>query len=364
MEKTEQNLVDPTLKKNFNFVDTIRCISMMGIVFEHSATLWGAKYDSVGETILQIASMQFFKFATVAFFLIGGFLINYKFTEYTPGNYIKRRFTNTIKPWLVWILVLVVANFIQNWIVFKRGNNTGLFLNDPITYFSNELKYILFESSFWFILNFLICITILLAFKKYLYKFWFGLVLLLCSLTYSFNLYTEWFVTHHSTALFGFVFYLWLGVFLNRNFEKITQFIKSISWEQMIGLNSVLFVLACAETYLLMTRGSHDEYNTLRITNILYSLSMFGLLLKVGDIKTVDRILTPRQSTFGIYLIHQILIIRLLPELFKGEILAVISSSVYLNIGFSVLRFLIVYGISFSITKFLQKTRFKWIIGN
>src|SRR5689334_3986973 len=73
------------VKKNFDFVDTIRCISMFGIVFEHSAVLWGTKYSTIGDTLLQVITMQFWKFATIAFFLIGGFLINYKFTEYTPA---------------------------------------------------------------------------------------------------------------------------------------------------------------------------------------------------------------------------------------------------------------------------------------
>jgi len=359
-----ETLAVTTPGKSFNFVDTIRCISMMGIVFEHSATLWGSNYATDGETFLQIAVMQFFKFATIAFFLIGGFLINYKFTEYTPGQYIKRRFANTIKPWLFWIMILVIANLAQKWVVFNKGNSSGDFLADPIAYFLDQFRYILFESSFWFILNFLICISLLLIFKRWIYKIWFGIILLVISLLYSVNLYTEWFITHHSSALFGFVFYLWLGVYLNRYYDGVMKWIKGISWKALISVNLLFFVLAGAETYLLMQRGSHDSFNTLRITNIIYSLSMFSMLLKIGDIKWIDRVLTPRKSTFGIYLIHQILIIRLLPEVLKGKIWAGVELSVYRNIGYSFLRFAIVYLISFAITKLLQHSRFKWVIGN
>ncbi|MGE6218366.1 acyltransferase family protein [Nubsella zeaxanthinifaciens] len=350
-------------KKNFDFVNTIRCISMMGIVWEHSASLWGVKYSNSGDTALQIASMQFFKFATIVFFLIGGFLINHKFTEYTASQYIKRRFSSTVKPWLFWIMVLVIANVIQKWIVYHKGG-TETFLDHPFAYFIEQFRYILFESSFWFILNFLICITLLLLFKKYLYKIWFGLVLLFISLIYSANLYFEWFVTRHSIALFGFVFYLWLGVYFNRYYEPVLTWINKISWWKMLAMNMFTFVLACVEIWMLMERGSHDEYNTLRISNIAYSLTMFMLLLKFGNIKIIDKYLTPRKSTFGIYLIHQILIIRLLPEIFKGRPWIAQELSVYQNIGYSLLRFLIVYLISLLVTKALQNTKWKWLIGN
>lgn len=350
-------------KKNFDFVDTIRCVSMIGIVFEHSASLWGVQYSSSEGTALQIASMQIFKFATIVFFLIGGFLINHKFTEYTASQYIRRRFASTVKPWLFWIMILVIASVIQKWIVYHKGG-TDTFLDNPLAYFTEQFRYILFESSFWFILNFLICIILLLLFKKHLYKTWFGLILLFISLIYSANLYFEWFVTRHSIALFGFVFYLWLGVYFNKYYQPVLNWIKHISWSKMIALNAFTFFLACAEIWLLMQRGSHDEYNTLRITNIVYSLTMFALLLKLGNIKAIDKYLTPRKSTFGIYLIHQILIIRLLPEIFKGRPWIAQELSVYQNIGYSWLRFLIVYLISLMITKAIQRTNLKWMVGN
>jgi len=349
-------------KKSFNFVDTIRCISMIGIVFEHSAILWGAKYNNTTDVWLQVTTMQFWKFATIAFFLIGGFLINYKFTEYTPGQYLSRRFKNTIKPWLFWIIVLVVLNLIHK-IVLNIKSGDSIFNENPISYFVEEFRYILFESSFWFILNFLICISILLIFKKYLYKLWFGVIWAIISLLYSFNLYHEWFVTHHSAALFGFVFYLWLGVYLNRYFDKVMAYVKQLKWSYIILVNIVFFSLACLEVIYLNHHGSKDEYNTLRVTNIFYSLTMFTLLLKMGGIKFIDNVLKPRQSTFGIYLIHQILIIILLPEIFKWDKWNFNYFSVEQNILYSIFRFLIVYTIAFGITRLLLKTKIKWTVG-
>jgi surface polysaccharide O-acyltransferase-like enzyme len=90
---------------------------------------------------------------------------------------------------------------------------------------------------------------------------------------------------------------------------------------------------------------------------------MFLLLLKIGSIKFIDQKLNPRQTTFGIYLIHQILIIRLLPEIFKWNEWNTTTFPVIQNIIYSISRFLIVYLISFTITKLLLKTRMKWAVG-
>lgn len=347
------------VKQNFSFVDTIRCISMMGIVFEHSATLWGVKYISDVETWAQVITMQFWKFATIAFFLIGGFLINYKFTEYTPGQYIVRRFKNTIKPWLFWIIVLIALNVIHI-VVGNLRMHDPVFKGFSVPYFIEEIRYILFESSFWFILNFLICISILLIFKKYIYKLWFGLIWLGVSLIYSANLYAEWFLTRHSAALFGFVFFLWLGVYLNKYFEEIVSKIKQIKWHWIIILNILCFIVACLEVLYIAHLGLKDEYNTLRISNILYSLTMFILLLKIGEIKAIDHVLNPRATTFGIYLLHQILIIRLLPLILNVDVNTI---SVWQNIPYSILRFLVVYLIAFGLTSLLLKTKMKWAVG-
>jgi probable poly-beta-1,6-N-acetyl-D-glucosamine export protein len=350
-------------KTNFDFVDTIRCISMVGIVYEHSTVLWGVKYNNTTDIWIQVMAMQFWKFATIAFFLIGGFLINYKFTEYTPLQYLGRRFKNTIKPWLFWIIVLIILNLVHNWVLHVKSGDPFFGGNDPLKYFIEQFRYILFESSFWFILNFLICISILLIFKRCLYKLWFGLIWAVISLAYSVNLYKAWFVTHHSAALFGFVFYLWLGVYLNRYYDKVMTFVKEIRWNWVLSINFAFFVFACLEIMYLAKHGSKDEYNTLRISNIGYSITMFILLLKMGSVKFIDKKLKPRASTFGIYLIHQILIIRLLPEIFKWNSWNFTAFTLLENIGYSILRFLIVYGIAFILTRLILKTRFKWIVG-
>lgn len=352
------------IKKNFDFVDTIRCISMIGIVFEHSEVFGVANYASFYTSFAQAAGIQFFKFATVAFFLIAGFLINHKFVEYTPLQYLKNRFKSTIGPWAFWVNVFVILNVVGIiFVAFFKYNRDGKLPSPFLNFIGQEYYNVIFTTSFWFIPNFLICIAILLLFKRYIYSVWFGLILGITSLFYSVNLYHGWIKTQHPTALFGFVFFLWLGAYMNRHIDVVFNFIKKTSYTWMIGLTTVLFILASLEIVHLKSIFSQDPYNTLRVTNIAYALSFFFLLLKVGSIPMVNQIFLPRKTTYGIYLLHHIIILKVLLELFRPFHFQVTTMTFIDTITYSLLRFAAAYLISFLLVRVFLRTKFKWAIG-
>ncbi|WP_255497511.1 acyltransferase [Pedobacter sp. AK013] len=350
--------------KNFSFVDSIRCISMIGIVIEHCGVVPPDQYSRQFENIIESCVIQSFKFSTIAFFLIGGFLINHKFDEYTPFQYLKNRFKKTIGPWLFWIFILIMLGILDRFIAHSRGSAMGLVGSNFFLYLYETFTQLVLISPYWFILNFLICITILLLFKKYLYNLWFGLVLALFSLFYSVNIYQGWIATTHTTAIFGFVFYLWLGVYFNEYYDKVMAIIKATSWFKIILLAVVTFCIAVGESTYLNSIGIEDAYNTLRLSNIIYSLVMFALLLKVGSLNWLQRNLRPRETTFGIYLIHVVIIGRGLPLIFQPLKLNFLEFSVWQNIGILLFRFLVVYSVSFFLTKAIGKTKMKWMVGN
>ncbi len=348
--------------KNFDFVDTIRCISMIGIVLEHSPAVGNDIYLNNVDTFIGALFIQLFKFSTIAFFLIGGFLINYKFQEYNSLQYLKNRFKNTIKPWLFWVFVFMVLTTIDRYVAYRKGGE-GLLVTHFFQYLVELLNHALFYTTYWFILNFLICITILLIFKKFLYKIWFGVILGCISAIYSINIYYNWFITLHSAALFGFIFFLWLGVYLNKYYDRIIVFLNKITWYPLLLLGFMSFGLAIAESFQLLNLGSKDAYNTLRISNIVYSLIIFAVLLKIGNIPTMQKKFQPRKTTFGVYLIHYLLISRFLPLIFQPLKLDYQHLSIWANTGILLIRFLITYSLSFTITSMILKTRLKWAVG-
>jgi len=109
--------------------------------------------------------------------------------------------------------------------------------------------------------------------------------------------------------------------------------------------------------------GNKDGYNTLRITNIIYSFAVFIALLKLGNIKSIQQKLKPRQTTFGIYLVHIIIIEKLLPLIFRPLKLDLHAFNVYQNSGLLLLRFAMAYLLSFALVSAISKTKAKWTIG-
>ena len=351
-------------KKNFDFVDTIRCISMIGIVFEHSEQIGVPHYSELSSQLFQASFMQFFKFATIAFFLIAGFLINYKFTEYTPWQYMKNRFKSTIGPWAFWLNIMVLLTVAHVFFLVYVKHESSEMPSDFLAYVGNLYYDVTFFSSFWFILNFLVCIAILLIFKKFIYNKYYGLILGLLSLFYSVNLYYGWIITSHSTAMFGFVFYLWLGAYMNKYYEQVMGFVKRNSIWLFIGVTAVCFVLADIETIYLKGLENKDAYNTLRITNILYSLSFFALLLKIGPIASINTYLQPRKTTFGIYLLHQIILTHVISEIVRPFEVNMDTITLIGAAGYTIVRFLMAYVISMILVRIFMRTRFNWAIGN
>lgn len=351
-------------KRNFDFVDTIRGIAMVGIVFEHAADLGWVRYPDLYSTFIQASVLQVFKFTTIAFFLISGFLINYKFTEYTPVQYMRNRLKSTIAPWMLWLNVLVLMNFAELWFNHRRNAEAYPLPDNILGYLMTQYHQIITGTSFWFVLNFLICIALLLLFKKHLYKIGFGIFLGLTSLVYSINLYFDWFVTQHTTAVFGFVFFLWLGVYLNKKYSQVMDFVNRTSFAWIGMVTFLLFLLADAETVYLKMNGVEDAYNTLRISNVLYSLSFFALLLKWGAIPIVNSVLEPRKTTYGIYLIHHIVITFAVREILRPFQVDMQELNVYMASLYSFARFLLAYLITFLLVKVIVRTRFKWSIGS
>jgi hypothetical protein len=207
------------------------------------------------------------------------------------------------------------------------------------------------------------CIAILLCFKKYLYKWWLGAIFLTLSLIYSANVYFEWFITSHTIAIFGFIFYLWLGAILNKYWDKIDAFIKRTSYVYFVGFFILTFCWAVFDIAQLIVAKSEDPYNTLRISNIGYSIATIFLLFKIREFKFVKYI-KPRETTFGVYLIHYILVTHLLPEIFRPFHLVEFQ---VMTIGgmliFVLCRFVIVYGVTLLLIRLISKTKLRWIIG-
>lgn len=347
---------------NYDFIDTMRFIAMIGIVMEHSSPFLELKLVNFEDQLIQTIALQFIKFGTIVFFILAGFLIGDKFNQYTTKEYLGRRLKTTLKPWIFWVSIFIILFYIDQGVRYVKHFSAPGFV-DPLAYLADRFHFILVYTSFWFIINFMICITILLLFRKYMYKLWLGLGLGVLSLFYSVNLYYEWIPTGHTTALVGFVFYLWLGVILHKYFGSFQLWISKRSFASLTFWVVLTFILSCLETLNLIKLGYNDSLNTLRITNIIYSFACFLFLYRFCDFKAIEK-LNPRSMTFGIHLVHHILIIIFLPMILKPLKIIYVNQSTWTLFAMQFLIFILIYSTTFVVVYYLGKSKkLKWTVG-
>jgi len=355
----EKNLINDAPKKpSYDFVDHIRCLAMMAIVAEHSLGAGVAVLPQSARFNDYLHLMQVTKFGTITFFLLAGFLIGEKFTDYTPGQYLKRRFSNTFGPWLFWSGVFIVC-FIANLAVKERMYHDGRF---SLANILDGIKTVYFFTNYWFIINFMISISLLLVFKKHLYTLTFGAVLLAFTLFYSVNIHYEWINPTHTIAIFGFIFFLWLGAQLRKHWLTIDTYLHKVPYWALIIPVIIAYVLGITEIKALAGHSS-EPFNTLRFSNILYSLTVFAFLLKVRNIKMLNY-LKPRDTTFGIYLIHYIILAFAIPEILRPLHIEVEELNLSQYFGYKLLFFILVYTVTIILVRLINKTKARRLVGN
>ncbi|MDN3587413.1 acyltransferase [Pedobacter aquatilis] len=351
-------------RANYDFIDSLRFIAIITIVIEHTY-MWPEPkfFKDVYEQSIQLFTMQVFKFGTIMFYILAGFLIGDKIHTTTSLQYLKRRFDGTFKPWLFWVCIFLILIYANLFVVYIKHSWSPMF-EEPLWGLGEHIYNIVVKTSFWFILNFLGSISILLIFRKHLYSYKVGIFLGLCSLFYSINLYHEWIYSTHTTAILGFVFYLWLGVILHKYFKEFNTWVKRRS-VYTLGLAAVIaLVISCWESYYLINAGvKADPYNTLKFTNIVYSLVCFVFLYRLGNPQWIKK-LNPRSSTYGIHLIHYIIIVQVLPTIFNPLGITSAGKSSFELVIIQYVRFFMAYFASYFLVYLINKVnRIKWIVG-
>jgi hypothetical protein len=125
------------------------------------------------------------------------------------------------------------------------------------------------------------------------------------SLFYGINAYTQWLpVQSHTEALFGFVFYLWLGAWVAKHFVTFESWTARIPALALIAMAALTGLAAFGEGELLSQSAA---LNTLRISNQIYSVVMVLAIFKARK-ALWPRALKVRKSTFGVYLAHSVVL--------------------------------------------------------
>lgn len=326
---------------------------MVSIVYGHSigafSILDNASFES--SYIWLIAPM---KFGTICFYLISGFLLGEKFTETPSLTYLKRRYDNTFRPYIITLVCYLLFYSLR----YFSGEDKVQNFQDYGLHLIEDSITIIFFTNYWFVINLFISLSIILLFKKYLFSYTFPALAFAVTLFYSFNIHAQYFEPRHGAALFGFIFYLWLGIFINKHKNAFIDFIDKTSITAFVIVTGLLLGLNVFEAYVLRSINSIDPLNTLKLSNQLYSLVIFSLIIKFRNIN-LPAVFNPKKETYGIYLYHPFFITILYKVVYSFSHTYFLRSDFVIMI--SMFAFVIIYSLTTCVVKCLNTSPIQWL---
>jgi len=287
----------PATPKQYLFVDAVRFWSMLGVVSLHANIMLGAKPV---EGVIPYAVDCLVKYGTIGFFLISGFLLGDRMATSAALPYLSRRLRILLAPWAFWfglLLIYLLAGDVAHQRITTSSAASWRHM------LQTDLNLAAFSSAFWFVPNLAIGMCTLMLFRRYLYSVKLGAILFAVNFLYVANIYGEWFSPKHTSALFAFVSYLWLGSFAARNFARLSRFIDRVPMVAIGALAVLSYLASVAEVRILVARHSSDPLNTLRLSNQIFSVLVVLLLFKLKSVSWPSFV-NVRQQTYSIYLLH------------------------------------------------------------
>lgn len=361
-------------KADFSFVNWIRFVAMLSIVYEHCLDIndpnTPAAEVSLNPNVHFVNSLsqaqampwivQPMKFGTICFFLISGYLLGKHLTsDQTPWTYYRRRLRVVGIPFLIAFGLYFLKHLGVYGLLIGRYDLSML----TAEFVQNKIWMLLFMSAYWFIFSFLIALGLFFVFWRHSNTALFGWITGAIAVFYGLNVYLGWIEQRHNLAMPAYLFYLWLGVWLSRH-ENVIAYIQRMPNRWLIGSVVLWLCVAIVESRYLWNIDSVSPFNTLRLSNQLFSVAFFALLLK-NDFSGKLTWLNPRSESFGIYLYHLYFIeaLSILSTYFSFMLYSVNYTGLELA-GITVLRWLIIYTLTLLFVKLINMTRFKWLLGN
>jgi len=357
--RIERNEVGDLDKSSvYQVIDGVRFISICSIIWGHCLLGWqNREFTGFQDNFIYSCVLQLGKLGTINFFLISGFLLADKLNVYSVSSYFKKRLRSTYLPFLFFIYVFAVYKLRLGVEFLADGDYSGALHHVYVI-----LVGTLFYSSYWFIPVFFISTSVIIAFKQFVFKAWFGIVLALISLAYCMNLHEHWFEVSHTKALFGYTFFIWLGVYINRHICRLTIFLEQLSWTAITAVLLATFCLACYEGHVLLEQGSIDPFSSLRFSNALFGITFFLVLVKFGRINFLKRF-NPQKNVFAIFLIQNILVFELMAYLnpYADKAFAAFDLKILLLI--QCVFFVIIFNVNYFLAAKLTSSPFSWLAG-
>jgi hypothetical protein len=296
----------------------------------------------VSSPTVYVSFLSFLRFAVISFCLISGYLLAPKITNDNKFKFYIERIKAIAKPSIIAILITALVIYVKEIV-------TG----EPSTIIS-VVNSIVFEGVFWFIPMQVLSLLILMLFITSPKQLWVGITLFTTLIGVTiYYVYIK--KLSHVDPVFslGFVFYFWLGTMFYK--WRFIERIKKMSLMLLMGAWILSFTALNFETILLWKYDYPHLLNNLRISNQVYGVVSFLVLVKISDYFKSFSVLNPRKESFGIYLYHRVIglgLFFILHRLFDASV----NYTAFTSIVFTLAHFIFTY----IITTVLVKQLIKW----
>lgn len=372
----EDALVDPCLPlsepvrtttesrypSDYLFVSNVRFMSMVSIIWVHTILFWGSATSASAVAYLQILLLQAMKFGTIGFFLISGYLCGEGLTRTSASSYFYRRIKVVLVPWLLWGGVWFFLAVVQ----YNQTVKGPKPLIGSVSWLVHHyITFVFVQSIYWFVPNFFVCLGLVLWLQGKIPDRVQGVVFLICSIGYAINIYAKLIPERHTGALLGFVLYLWLGLMTYKYRAVWERWIEAVPWSRLAVSALVAAIAAVGEMHILLRRGTVDEFNTLRLSNQVFSVLVVMMIVKCKR-PLFPRALDVRMETFGLYLLHPILLeaLMIVQDRMSVSLKAQIRANGAVLLVWSLSTFVGVYLLSLLLTKAIRRVpALRWTVG-
>ena len=170
------------VSERFGFIDFVRFVSTIGIVWAHIQVFPGnaTNYPVVLQNSeYYLGFKQITKFSVINFYLIAGFLLPTVIPSDNRFGYLKRRCRKTIKAYIAALSIFIAGIFIS-----EKGFDLSSF---NVTWAVKTVAYLIKYTSFWYLGSYLICLGTL----DWIGEIWLGAIGNNCYSNFFHLLYSE-----------------------------------------------------------------------------------------------------------------------------------------------------------------------------
>lgn len=335
-------------------MEVVRFVAMASVVWGHCMFSFDQNtFGNFNNQVIQSVMLQLGKLGTIMFFIMSGYFISGKIKNFNVVSYLRYRMFSLILPWFTFLMILMVIQIVQMGLLTKIFHQN---ISLSISVLCSLTVGNIFHSTYWFIPVSIFSAIILIIFKNYTGKLWFGLVLAAITIFYGVNLYHGWIPANHTKAFLGYAFFSWLGIQFKTHIYFIKRLLDNLSNGLLLSVITLLFTAACVEGVHLCTVHSADPYASIRISNSLLSIALFIAFLKSNKLKPLIS-LKPQSYIFGVYLVHCIVIVLAMPlvNYYMGHMHPFRNMLLFIIV--EVFFFTSVFTISYLIVYVFKKTR-------